>query len=268
MTEVFCRCLCGANHCLLVCQRLAAPVAAFSLALEILLAKQLPDGQPLAHWTAHESQLRMYWEKSVDNCIIRQCTGEFDYGHEYMGLNGRLVITPLTDRCASQPPFCFLFDVVGQPFPNPLFSPHFFFLHSGPHPNLGKKRHGEASACAVGAQKPRPQSHAQQLPTAFVPAVWQLLPPPLQVLHDADTGADLQARGRPCRPCWDGQDGEHQGPGQGARRGPALNAVIQGGNPAKRAGRIQPMIFISRGCIALVAFQWCQQTLRSGQGIK
>uniref|UniRef100_A0A7S4D2X3 Dynein-1, subspecies f n=1 Tax=Eutreptiella gymnastica TaxID=73025 RepID=A0A7S4D2X3_9EUGL len=46
-----------------------------------------------------ESQLRMYWEKVVDNCIIRQCTGEFDYGHEYMGLNGRLVITPLTDRC-------------------------------------------------------------------------------------------------------------------------------------------------------------------------
>lgn len=46
-----------------------------------------------------ESQLRFYWDKSVDNCKIRQCTGEFDYGYEYMGLNGRLVITPLTDRC-------------------------------------------------------------------------------------------------------------------------------------------------------------------------
>ena len=45
-----------------------------------------------------ESQLRFYWFKSEDDVIIRQCTGEFGYGYEYMGLNGRLVITPLTDR--------------------------------------------------------------------------------------------------------------------------------------------------------------------------
>ncbi|CAH8518373.1 unnamed protein product [Schistosoma turkestanicum] len=45
-----------------------------------------------------ESQLRFYWSKSIDNLIIKQCTGKFDYGYEYMGLNGRLVITPLTDR--------------------------------------------------------------------------------------------------------------------------------------------------------------------------
>jgi len=42
--------------------------------------------------------LRFYWEKETDELIIRQCTGEFGYGYEYMGLNGRLVITPLTDR--------------------------------------------------------------------------------------------------------------------------------------------------------------------------
>ena len=45
-----------------------------------------------------ESQLRFYWCKEPDELIIRQCTGEFGYGYEYMGLNGRLVITPLTDR--------------------------------------------------------------------------------------------------------------------------------------------------------------------------
>lgn len=45
-----------------------------------------------------ESQLRFYWIKDVDNMMIKQCTGVFEYGYEYMGLNGRLVITPLTDR--------------------------------------------------------------------------------------------------------------------------------------------------------------------------
>jgi len=45
-----------------------------------------------------ESQLRFYWKKDVDNLIIDQCSGTFSYGYDYMGLNGRLVITPLTDR--------------------------------------------------------------------------------------------------------------------------------------------------------------------------
>ncbi|KAJ3224095.1 Dynein heavy chain 10, axonemal [Clydaea vesicula] len=46
-----------------------------------------------------ESQLRFYWDKSSDELLVKQCNGIFDYGYEYMGLNGRLVITPLTDRC-------------------------------------------------------------------------------------------------------------------------------------------------------------------------
>ncbi|KAJ3134855.1 Dynein heavy chain 10, axonemal [Physocladia obscura] len=46
-----------------------------------------------------ESQLRFYWDRTADELLVRQCTGVFDYGYEYMGLNGRLVITPLTDRC-------------------------------------------------------------------------------------------------------------------------------------------------------------------------
>lgn len=48
---------------------------------------------------AWESQLRFYWERSEDDMSIRQCSGNFRYGYEYMGLNGRLVITSLTDRC-------------------------------------------------------------------------------------------------------------------------------------------------------------------------
>lgn len=45
-----------------------------------------------------ESQLRFYWELDADTLMVQQCTGKFGFGYEYMGLNGRLVITPLTDR--------------------------------------------------------------------------------------------------------------------------------------------------------------------------
>ncbi|KAK7889071.1 hypothetical protein WMY93_024631 [Mugilogobius chulae] len=45
-----------------------------------------------------ESQLRFYWKRDHDDMFVHQCSASFSYGYEYMGLNGRLVITPLTDR--------------------------------------------------------------------------------------------------------------------------------------------------------------------------
>ncbi|KAI8904300.1 dynein heavy chain and region D6 of dynein motor-domain-containing protein [Gorgonomyces haynaldii] len=48
------------------------------------------------------SQLRFFWEKEGkedEDCFIRQINTHFRFGYEYLGNSGRLVITPLTDRC-------------------------------------------------------------------------------------------------------------------------------------------------------------------------
>uniref|UniRef100_A0A8C0HKW4 Dynein heavy chain hydrolytic ATP-binding dynein motor region domain-containing protein n=1 Tax=Buteo japonicus TaxID=224669 RepID=A0A8C0HKW4_9AVES len=63
-------------------------------ARDIVDTFKIPNAQEF-EW---ESQLRFYWDREPDELNVRQCTGTFSYGYEYMGLNGRLVITPLTDR--------------------------------------------------------------------------------------------------------------------------------------------------------------------------
>ena len=66
-----------------------------------------------------ESQLRFYWVREPDELEIRQCTGCFRYGYEYMGLNGRLVITPLTDRI-----YLTLTQVTGTPITDYTYLSH------------------------------------------------------------------------------------------------------------------------------------------------
>jgi len=48
---------------------------------------------------AWQSQMRMKWRADTKQCAIKVADASFNYSYEYVGNTGRLVITPLTDRC-------------------------------------------------------------------------------------------------------------------------------------------------------------------------
>ena len=58
----------------------------------------IPLTSRLAAWL----QLRYTWADggSSDTCVVKQTNASFNYAYEYLGAQGRLVVTPLTDRCA------------------------------------------------------------------------------------------------------------------------------------------------------------------------
>nr|CAD7588833.1 unnamed protein product [Timema genevievae] len=44
-------------------------------------------------------QLRYYWDEEHNTCVARMSSATYIYGYEYLGASGKLVITPLTDKC-------------------------------------------------------------------------------------------------------------------------------------------------------------------------
>lgn len=46
-----------------------------------------------------KKQTRFYWDVEQDTCKVQITDINFTYAYEYLGVNERLVITPLTDRC-------------------------------------------------------------------------------------------------------------------------------------------------------------------------
>ncbi len=63
--------------------------------IDKLIREKVQDPQAFL-W---QSQMRLNWKADTKDAVIRVADAMFTYSYEYVGNCGRLVITPLTDRC-------------------------------------------------------------------------------------------------------------------------------------------------------------------------
>eukprot|EP00003_Mantamonas_plastica_P006669 TRINITY_DN1548_c0_g2_i8.p1 TRINITY_DN1548_c0_g2~~TRINITY_DN1548_c0_g2_i8.p1 ORF type:complete len:4445 (-),score=1771.15 TRINITY_DN1548_c0_g2_i8:52-13386(-) len=64
-----------------------------------IVGRLIEEKEEVEECFSWQSQLRFYYDQSEANVHIRICDASFHYGYEYLGNTGRLVVTPLTDRC-------------------------------------------------------------------------------------------------------------------------------------------------------------------------
>eukprot|EP00727_Mastigamoeba_balamuthi_P014495 m51a1_g9670 putative dynein heavy chain axonemal (5182) ;mRNA; r:1243469-1265072 len=63
-----------------------------------IIERLIRDGITSEKDFAWRSQLRFVWEKDEEECYVHQTDFKFQYGYEYLGNTGRLVVTPLTEK--------------------------------------------------------------------------------------------------------------------------------------------------------------------------